>query len=457
MRWLLVLAVGGLVLVAGRLPVPPLDPRLPAVFADPWRFKLWVFCLAVATLLLGTHLVTSYLGWARAETVENAGETKYPEIDAAWQEITIQLSHARIDPTTQSLYLLIAPDEALAASVVDAAGLTLFADGPASPESPIHCYAVADALLLTCSGASSLGGGGTDQLEYLCSLLTAATPETPMLRGIAVLLPFDWASGPDPIRRSAPVRDDIQTIRRAFQVRCPILTIFCMNESMPGFTEFAARLPRNLRQSRCGFSVPSSLVFGPEITHRGMSWMVRWFQSWSLHSMVQDIKNQEGNSRLLGMNATFQQNKDVLAAMLEVGMTLLRHAEPVFFRGCYFVACAPQVENQAFAAGLLRGKKGRLMADSELVSWSLDADRSDVGYRRACLAIAGVVFAVCLPVWKWAIFYHLSQAESGKSWLGWLGLALIALTWAVVLGLHYGKGSFRNRRFPAAFWPHREG
>ncbi len=340
-RWLLGFAIVGLAFLFLTLKVPPLDPKLPQTFAEPTAYKVWVFALALAALLLGTHLALTYMKLSHPEVLDSEAEARFPEIDAAWQEISIQLSQARIDPTAQHLYLLLAPDETLAASVVDAAGLSLFASGPASHESPVHCYAVADALLLSCAGASALGvgGSGTERLEYLCGLITAASPERPTLRGIAVLLPFEWTSGPDPLRRVAAVREDIQTIRRAFKVRCPILAIFCLNESMPGFTEFAARLPSNLRQSRCGFSVPTILPFGPDVTRRGMAWMARWFQSWSLNLMVQEIRNQDGNNRLLVMNAAFQQSKDMLAAMLESGLTMHRQAEPAFFRGSYFVAC----------------------------------------------------------------------------------------------------------------------
>src|SRR5262249_57761770 len=132
-------------------------------------------------------------------------------------------------------------------------------------------------------------------------VITAENPERPILRGVAVLLPLEWASSPDGLQRVVAVRDDLQTIRRAFKVRCTTVSVFCLRDSLPGFNEFASRLPPNLRHSRCGFSVPRSYTFGADVVRPGMRWMAQWFQSWSLNLMVQDVRDKEGNSRLLTM------------------------------------------------------------------------------------------------------------------------------------------------------------
>jgi hypothetical protein len=438
-RWILAIATVGLViLVFVMIPDPTnvIDGQLPETFRN--FFRLWIVVLGLVVLYAAANFVATlvrYYKLSHAAPSEAVGA--FPDLDAAWKEILIQLSQARIDPSRQQLFLLLAPTESLAASVADAARLQLFARAPASPEAPIHCYAVADALLLSCAGASALGRQdqeGTARLEYLCRLIAAQNPELPTVRGVAVLLPFEWAIDPDSLRQVAAVRDDLQTIRSAFKVRCPTLAVFCIRESLPGFHEFAARMPGNLRQSRCGFSVPSSQNLSRTVIRHGLVWIIQWFQSWSLNLMVQDPHNKDGNNRLLNMNAVFRRNKGYLVSLLETALTMHQQTEPVLLRGCYFVACGPDTGKHAFAAGLLRGPKSKLLADHTQATWSQDADRLDRVYRRAAWGLALGAAAIAIPIWIFGVIHWLKK--STIPWIegmGWAGLALLAILWIVVL------------------------
>ena len=285
-----------------------IDPRLPEPFLK--SLRIWFFGLGLVTLYSLAHLVATLVRGSASPLGESTGaEGPFADLQAAWQEILIQLSKARIDPAGKDLYLLLGPDESLATSVIGAAGLQFFARAPASPDAPIHCHAVSDALFLSCSGASALGrqdSEGTARLDYLCRLIASLNPERPTLRGIAILLPFDWSGRPDFLRQSSAMRDDLQTIRRTLRLRCPTLTVCCLQESIPGFNDFASRLPANLRHLRCGFSVPIAQGASGAVIRRGMIWMIRWFQVWALNLMVAEIRDQDGNGRLLSMNSRAQ-------------------------------------------------------------------------------------------------------------------------------------------------------
>jgi type VI secretion system protein ImpL len=200
---------------------------------------------------------------------------------------------------------------------------------------------------------------------------------------------------------------------------------------MPGFHEFASRMPAKLRQRRCGFAVPTSLGVTGEVIRRGMSWMIQWFQSWALNLMVQDVGNKDGNNRLMNMISTFRSDKGSLVSLLESALTTHRQDEPVLFRGCYFVACGLDPERRAFAAGLLRKPDGRLLTDSALTRWARGAGRRDQTYRRLAWGLGLGAALVALPIWYYGIIARL--APIGAAWAGWLGLGVLAAVWAGVL------------------------
>lgn len=433
-RFLLVIATIAIAIFAFTYKFPgDIDERLPDAFRE-W-LHYWFFGLGLVTLYSLAHLVATLVRVSAGPEADTASaDGPFADLQAAWQEILIQLSKARIDPAGKDLYLLIGPDESLAASVTGAAGLQFFAKAPAAPEAPIHCQAVSDALFLSCAGASALGrqdSEGTARLEYICRLIASLNPERPILRGIAILLPFDWAGRPDFLRQSSAMRDDLQTIRRTFRLRCPTLTIFCLQESIPGFNDFASRLPSNLRHQRCGFSVPLSQGTETAVIRRGMVWMTRWFHVWSLNLMVANIQDKDGNGRLLSMNSAMRANRDGLVRILESGLTVHQQDEPILYRGCYFVACGPMPENYAFAAGLLNGaRKGRLMADRDLTTWSREAEQLDRNYRRAACAIGLASIAATLPIWTLGI---IPTPGGTLSKFGLAALAVLGLVWAGVL------------------------
>jgi IcmF-related N-terminal domain len=432
-RWLLAIATIALVVCVFIYFIPPgdLDEHLPATFRD--HLPPWIVVLGLVALYSTTHFVATLV---RLHADPSAGaegaEGPFADIQAAWKEILIQLSQARIDPAGQELYLLLAPEESLAQSLVDAAGLEPFATAPASAEAPIHAFAVSDALFLSCSGASNMGSQGaegTARLEFLCRLIAELNPERPILRGVAILVPFDWAQKSNSLRQVSAIRDDLQVIRRILKVRCPTLSVCCLPDSIPGFSDFVRRLPADHRHRRCGFSVPLSQGADAAVFRRGMAWMIRWFQVWSLNLMVADIREEDSNGRLLSMNVALRSGRDALARLLEAGLTVHQQDEPLFYRGCYFAAGGSSPENQAFAAGLLSGaKKGRLLADRELTTWSRDAELLDRAYRRWAYALAAGSAAIALSIWFYAIIPRLAAAKQEA--FGWAALAVLALVWA---------------------------
>ncbi len=434
-RWILAIVTMLMGVFAYFVHVDEISERLPSVFRGDIPFRIWVFSLSVALLYALVHVAYTLTQMYLRRHQPAAGGV-FADLDDAWQEILIQLSQARIEPSRQRLFLLLGSDEGLSASVVEAANLDVLVRAPAAADAPIHVYATEDALFLSCAGASELGrpgGDGASRLEHLCRLIAAENPLEPILRGIVGLLTPDEREAAGASRRDvAAIREALQIIRRTLKVRCPTVTVYCLHdESIPGFNDFTSRLPSNLRHHRCGFSVPTTMALSADVLRQGLLWMTQWFQLWSLNLMVKDIRDKDGNSRLMGMNIAFRASNPTRANFLIAALTVHQQDEPLMYRGCYFVACGPD-DDHAFATGLLAGpKKERRHPLSDLTTWSREADLLDARYRRAAWALGLLTAAVVIPVWCFAIIPRLTTP--GAATLGWASLASLALLWPVVL------------------------
>jgi type VI secretion system protein ImpL len=427
-RWawtllIVLLAIGLVVLFEFWLPrvYPEVEPGLPIFGPQIWH---WMLALTIGAIVAAVQVVRQIRRWRRA-TVAAAPTGRFPDIDAAWEAIGLKLSGARIDLTAQKVYLLLAPDEEWAAAQVRAAGLEPFAYGPDAP-SPIHAYALAEGLLLSCAGASALGTGdaeGADRLEDVCEKLRAASPDAPILGGAVLLLPAEWASNPDAARQALAARDDLQLLRRALKVRAPVFAIFPQMESVPGLREFVARLPEAMRQGRCGFAVPSTQTFSGDLVQRGLAWLSGWFETWILSQMADDPLDQPGNGRLFCLGHEVRRRRPRWRAVVEAACAVHGDDEPTPFRGLYCTATGTGPDEQAFSAGLFRGARSRVLAEHVTVEWSEEALAEDRVYRRAALAIGLVGGLLTLIAW-------FSIVNLNSWW--WIGFTLVIVAWLVV-------------------------
>gem|GEM_PF-1215487 len=429
-----------------------LDPNLPSEFAD-W-LRPWALVLGLAVLGLGYRVGAALMGARRGEGAV-AATPELADMESALREIDDRLSQARFEAGTQDAFLLMARDEALAADFVRASGMSLFVAAPASSEAPVHAYASSDGLFVSCAGASSWGvegGSGAARLGRLITWIRDLNPEKPPLRGIALLVPLEEATSADGLRAVAPLRNDLQLILSGLAVRCPVILILCVRDGRSGWAEFASRMPTGLRDSRCGFSTPSSRAFDASVADRGLRWFVRWLQTWALNLMVEEQPNREGNSRLVDLTASMRRDLPALRTFAETAFTTHARAEPIMVRGCYVALCGPGPEERAFAAGLARGPKCKLVADAGLTTWGREAGRFDRSYRLTALGLAAAAAVLAAPVWFWGIVPRLRASAPGSSsgvgWLAWAIPATLAAAWAAFLlvPLMRGRGGTSSGR-----------
>jgi type VI secretion system protein ImpL len=434
-RWLLaiVLIVAGLVLLIVmpvRYPSQSfLDPGLPPLFLN--FFWLWVFVFVVGmtfSVVALIRLLRAARPASRAVATETELTGKYPDLEAAWDEIQIQLARVQIDPASQHTILLLAPDEESSGALVHSAGLSLFVEAPMSP-APTHAYATADGVLLSAAGASAFGTQGAEgasRMELLCRRLLTQNPDLATVRGVVVVFPIGWAGQGDSVKSATAIRDDLRTVQRVLKVRCPVFALFTQMELTPGFTEFVARMSGALRQSRCGFAIPRTQSFSGDLVQRGLIWMSGWFHSWILSQMAEDLLNQPGNNALFGLDYEFRRYRKRLRAILESAFSTHRESEPILFRGCYFVGTGPGPNESAFSAGLLRGARGRIFADHLAAEWTAGARENDRHYRRLALAV-GVVGGL-LTLLAWVYILVVTQSP-----FWWIGPVVLTVAWLVVI------------------------
>ncbi|MEO6810778.1 MAG: type VI secretion protein IcmF/TssM N-terminal domain-containing protein [Isosphaeraceae bacterium] len=436
LRWwfaglsVLVLAWVFLVVLPGRYPPERFEgSALPSFFRQGYWAWMYLFLLGIAgsALALWRTLRTT----TTAEPVMDEAEAGVggSDLEAAWAEIRVRLDQARIDLAHQKVYLFLAPDEERAAALIESAGLQIFVQAPEGP-APIHAYATSDGILLSCSGTSVFGSGNDAaavKLANLCDKLLAMQPDCPIVRGVAVLFPIDWAAQPESTRLAAAVRDDLQTIQRTLKVRPPVFALFPGMEGVPGFTEFIARITAQvspqMRDNRVGFAVPATHPFSGDLVQRGMTWMSGWFHNWTLNLLAGDLLNQEGNSQLISLDSEFRRYRKRLRSILESALSTHRESQPVLFRGCYFMATGDGRAEQAFTAGLLRGARSRILADQVATTWTVEAEREDRRYARIALGIGLIGGLLILLAW-----FSIAM----RTGLGWLGLLGVVIAWIVV-------------------------
>lgn len=439
-RWLAAasLALAAVLITVGcwrqsRFPAD-LDLRLPATFRNHFWLMIWIFGIAsLASLAFVGRRASTWIRLPQAEgeaspDAEGVGAAKGGIVDGAWETIRARMLQARVDLGQQPFHLLIAPDESNTQALVRAADLPVFVHVP-EYDAPLHADAVAEGILLSVAGASSLRTGAAPsgdrrEMDEVAAYLLAERPDRPVARTVAILFPHEWLTLPDAPQRAAAARDDLQSLARTLKVRCPVLVLFTGMEEVPGFLEFVGRLQPPQRQGRCGFAVPRTLEYSEQVSQKGLAWMSGWFHAWSLNLLAEDLLNLPSNIRLWRLGHEFRRLRKRMRDVLDAAFATHPEAEPVLLRGCYFAATGEIPRERAFLAGLLKGPKGRVFAEGNLADWSLAAHEADRRYRRAAWALGLVGGALSLLAWV-----GIQRIHPGF----WVGIPILAVAWIVAI------------------------
>lgn len=403
---------------------PDVTAGLPGVF----EAFIWTWILLFTLLALGSLVVLGRMLWrVRHGSRSSGSETRFADIDAAWEGILLALGEARINPAEQRFIVMLAPSPQEIEALVHSAGLRLYAEAPPRGAA-LRAYAMAEAVLLDASSASAFGcqdAEGGERLAHLAKLLRELDPDRPVVRGVVVTFPAAWAEQPDAPQRAAAVREDLQALRTTLKVRPPIFAILGRVEEIIGLGDFLARMPEQNLLSRSGFAIPSNIAYSGELIGRGLAWFASWFESWGLQLIQTRFLDTAGNGRIVLLIDEVRRRQRRWREVMEAAFSTHRGAEPVPLRGLYAVASGSRPGEQAFAAGLLRGAFSRIPADTITTDWAGEAYNDDRTYQRAAWAVGVVGGLLALATWVYVLREH-----GGLWWVAFLG---VIVAWIVVI------------------------
>src|SRR5262245_49421626 len=122
--------------------------------------------------------------WRLLRSPEDASD--FPDIDAAWEEAKVALDRASIELTEVPLFLILGRPASGMAGLFEAARLSLTVDAvPRRPDAPVQVHANADAIYVSCTGASLLGRQAAILADELGEELTVPEPASAAGRSLS--------------------------------------------------------------------------------------------------------------------------------------------------------------------------------------------------------------------------------------------------------------------------------
>jgi hypothetical protein len=264
------------------------------------------------------------------------------------------------------------------------------------------------------------------RLEHLCRLIVRGRrPDCP-LNGILVLLPFAaLGDDEDAEKTRTDCRTDLQTAWEVFQLHCPLFTLVCDLETVPGFPQYlegylaqykSEEDRRKSRKRRLG----RHFGWGLGLENSSRESMIKEHVEWIGHGMfpIQVYENSlrlvssEGddperathrNGQLFRFLGALREGQKRLTELVVHGLAS-KPKGPALLRGCYLAATGrDSAREQAFVAGVFQ----RLLEYIRYVSWTQEALAEDAAYHRRAsygylaLPIYLIVLILLLGLYMW--------------------------------------------------------
>ena len=248
------------------------------------------------------------------------------------------------------------------------------------------------------------------RLRYLSRLIGRARWPLCPLNGIVVLVSLNATDTDDDAQQMGlVVLRDLQAVREAARLHCPVFALVGDLERLPGAQEFLAQFPADKRRQRLGKSFPLVPEVDPEKVGNTIESSVRWiieslipfwvFKLFRLESPGGTSGEAvESNAKLFHFLTDLRERSARLAKLISKGVVVSLDAPPLF-GGCY-VAGTDTGGERAFCAGFWK----RLEETQGSVAWTAEAFAADARYRSRtqmgyiALGAAAVIVAA-LGIW----------------------------------------------------------
>ena len=229
------------------------------------------------------------------------------------------------------------------------------------------------------------------RLRYLCRRISRDRRPFCPINGVLLVFPYASTGGDAEAKEAGSLcQRDLEAVREAFQVDCPVFALVCDLERVPGFDEFLKFFPEGQRRRLLGQQLP----LAPDLDAAGRVKMVergvQWVGDVLFPRIVYKFWGADGadpasaplaaspNARLYEFLARVRGSQKRLGRILNRGVVMQAPGAPML-GGCAFAATGKDlVREQGFAAGIFR----LLVENQNHVSWTQDARQADADYRR---------------------------------------------------------------------------
>jgi hypothetical protein len=239
----------------------------------------------------------------------------------------------------------------------------------------------------------------SDRLHYVCELLRRARQPVCAMNGILVLLPFDTVHHVMVAKDiPAAMKSDLETIRQATKLRCPVTTLVTGMEQESGFGELVRRVGTSKAKANRfgkGFDVWNSPT--AENIDAFSSHACGAFEDWVYNLFRErDGLNKPGNAKLYMLLCRIR--SEVRARLRNILLHGLsfdpndkdEQDRPLLFNGCYFAATGDTDDRQAFVRNVFE----KMLDMEEELEWTPEAWQEENRYQRLAqlgLAIDGAL------------------------------------------------------------------
>jgi hypothetical protein len=355
-------------------------------------------------------------------------------LDEPWSALQARLAQARVDLFSQRVHLVVAPDrdgEGRTANLIRSAGPRVMTVAPAGP-APIHAHVLREGVVLSCDGTwpSGLHADGAYWMADLGKKLRARGPERPVITGITILIPIEWADRPESVDLAVVAGEEIQALYHSLKDRCPVIILFSGLETVPGAPEFIRRLAaldRRRVDARAGFDIPAATRFDRDLAHKAMDWIGSWFHCVVLDMMVADLFAYRSNAELVRFDYELRYRRSRLVDVMEAAfLAQPGEQETIAVRGGYFTAIGDEPGTGAFGPGLFYGIRSPILSNRRGADWTDLAIRQDAWYRWAAIGLALSTAAIAIVIW-------LLKIRPLEPIVGYVGLSTLFFFWVTVL------------------------
>jgi hypothetical protein len=239
------------------------------------------------------------------------------------------------------------------------------------------------------------------RLRHLCRLIARDRRPFCGINGVLALIPMTATDDDQDAHETGTcLKEDLEIIRDTLQVECPVFSLICGLEELPGFDKFIAKVPPDQLRRRVGQRLPLVPDLPPEKIPRLIESAVKWLglkmlPSLALPAWILETPGVVDPSEAVGSNAElYRFLSEVRERQARASKILSLGVTGQLLGGGYLAATGKNSDRER---AFLRPVFARLSEEQDYVAWTPEAIAEDESYQRIAkigyiaLAVAAIV------------------------------------------------------------------